>query len=682
MMIAASIIGLIGGFAAVGIKYLIHLISDLSFMGDGSFLENVYAAPWYIKILVPMIGGLIVGPVLYFISPESRGSGVPEVMQSVLVKGGIIRPRVTFVKSIVSAISIGTGASVGKEGPIVQVGSSIGSTIGQFLNVPTSRLKVLVGCGAAAGIAAAFNAPVAGALFAIEIILMDFAVSSFSPIVISSVLATVVSHSFDGDFAAFTSRSFQLVSPWEVISYIALGGFAGITSAYFIKSLRFFHYFFERSVKIKSYYKAAIGGAIVGTIGIFFPEIMSSGYDTINSALVGEELNYHGLNLGLNDSFLSNYIWIMALILLIIKIIATSITVGSGGSGGVFAPSLFVGAMLGSFFGYIIHLIFPESTATPDAYALVAMGGVVAGVTRAPITAILIVFELTKANAIILPLMLTCIGAIIVSTRLNRESYYIFKLVTKNINVRDRTETSIMKSIQVSDVISREFSSIPETTKFSQLVETLISERLSFVSIVDEKGNFKGIISLHDIKDHLFDKDELNHVLIAGDLVENQYPKLLPNENCRTAIEMLNKYSLDYLPVMDPDNSDKQLGLIWRKDIDDAYQKEIEKKELTSDLAKKIQISNMNTDVHILEGYTVTEVRVPPEFIGKSLAQLKIRSKFGVDVLSIKQRNPSDKSFVKETVRMIPDANHQLAENDILVVAGESHNVEKLKGMV
>ncbi|MCB0748494.1 MAG: chloride channel protein, partial [Ignavibacteriae bacterium] len=193
MIIVAIIIGVLAGFAAIGIRALIEGISLLSFPGTGSILENIISTPWYLIIIIPAIGGLIVGPLIYFFAPEAKGHGVPEVMQAILLRGGTIRPRVAFVKAIASAITIGTGGSVGREGPIIQIGSSLGSSVGQFFKLPSSRLKTLVGCGAAAGIAAAFNAPIAGALFAVEIILMDFAVAQFSPIVISSVLATVVS---------------------------------------------------------------------------------------------------------------------------------------------------------------------------------------------------------------------------------------------------------------------------------------------------------------------------------------------------------------------------------------------------------------------------------------------------------------------------------------------------------
>lgn len=684
MMIIAAIIGIIGGFGAVVIKYTIHFISDLTFFGGVNLIDSVVKTPWYLVILIPAIGGLIVGPLVHFFAPETRGHGIPEVMHAVLTKGGIIRPRVAVVKAIASAVTIGTGGSVGKEGPIVHIGSSIGSMIGQFLRVPSSRLKVLVGCGAAAGIAGAFNAPVAGALFAIEIILMDFAVSSFSPIVISSVIATVVSHSFVGNFAEFNVENFQWVSAWEVFFYIILGALAGVISYLFIKILYFSENFWDEKVKIKPYIKPIIGGGIVGLIALIFPEIIGVGYDAINLAINGNELNYNGLGKDTVDRYsdllTTDSLWYMALVLVFVKMFASSITLASGLSGGVFAPSLFVGAMLGAFFGYFVNLLFPEYAAHPGAYSLVAMGGLVAGTTRAPITAILIVFELTKENDIILPLMLTCIGSVIVSTKLSRESIYTLKLLQKNINFKDRAESNILKTIFVQDIYHKKYKSIDESVKFSEVVDKLLHYKNNILFVHNSNSEIMGVITLMDIKDYLFEKEELNDVLIAGDIANPKFPYLFPNVSCKDALEILNKTGFECLPVVKSEKSLKQIGIVWRKDIDFAYQKELEKLELTSDLASRIMLNNDEKQVHFLDGYLVSEVNVPKNLIGKSLIEAKIRNNYGIDVLSIKQIIEDGKTK-KNVIKAIPDATQILKENDILVVAGETEKINKFKSL-
>lgn len=681
MMLMAGFIGLVGGFGAVGIKALISFISDISFYGGTNLIESISNTPWWQVILIPAIGGLIVGPMIYFLAPEAKGSGVPEVMASVLQKGGKIRGRVAFVKALASSITIGTGGSVGKEGPIIQIGSSLASTIGQIFKVPTSRLKVLVGCGAAAGIAGAFNAPVAGALFAIEIILLDFAVNSFSPIVISSVIATVVSHSFEGDFAAFTVTSFEFVSSWEVLSYIILGGISGIVSYMFIKFLYFSDYIWDERVKIKPYYKASIGGLIIGSVAIFFPEIMGIGYDAIDAAINGKDLKYVGLGAEflpkIGSGLFANSFVIMYFLLIFIKIFTSSITLGSGGSGGVFAPSLFIGAMLGVFFGFMLNYAFPGSVAGPGAYALVAMGGIVAGTTRAPITAILIVFELTKENAIILPLMLTCIGSVIVSTKLSRESIYTLKLLQKNINVKNRAEVNILKTMMVSDIYTEKYNFVYENEKFSNLIQRLMMDRLPFLSVKKLDGDYLGMISLYDVKEYIFDNGEFNDLLIAADLANPNIPKVVVSDSCKVALEHLNRNNLECIPVMNEYNESEQIGMIWRKDIDYAYHKEIDKLDLGSDLASRIMNSQTDDEIAFLEGYAITEINAPKSFIGKSLKELKVRNKFGVDVLSIKQESKS--GFKKDNVKAIPDADHIINDKDILIIAGAKENINKLK---
>ncbi len=656
MIIIAIIIGIAAGFGAIGIRSLIKEISDIAFSGEGTLLERIIAAPWYVKVIVPAAGGLIVGPLIYYFAPEAKGHGVPEVMQSILLKGGFIRPRVAFIKALASSVTIGTGGSVGREGPIIQIGASIGSTIGQFFKVPSRRMKTLVGCGAAAGIAAAFNAPIAGALFAVEIILMDFAVSRFSPIVISSVMATVISHSFEGDFAAFSVPPYHLSNPLEIFFYFILGILSAVVSWIFIKVLYFSEDLWDNKFKVPEYLKAAIGGLIIGGIALSFPQIMGVGYDSINWALSGESL------------------WYLALILIFVKIFATSITLGSGGSGGIFAPSLFMGAMVGAFFGYIVNTLFPGITAGSGAYALVAMGGLVAGTTRAPLTAIIIVFELTKDYNIILPLMVTCIISTILSAKFSRESIYTLKLLRRNIKIKNRAEVNIMKSIYVKDIYSRQFDVIPENMDFQSVVKLLIKKNRPYLFVHDLNGNLMGIISIHNIKEWMFELENLQFVCIAGDIADKKIQRVTLDDTCKTVLEKMRLCSYDGLPVMNTGNPDRQIGVIWRKDVDDAYKCEVDRMDLTSDLATKIALDNADKDVAFLEGYAITEVPAPKSFIGKSLIEVGIRHNYGVDVLSIKQSADSGSSIIA-----IPKGEHVIKENEILVVAGQTEKINILK---
>ena len=658
MIIVAIIIGVLAGFAAIAIRALIEGISSLSFSGDGNLLQNIMNTEWYWILLIPAVGGLIVGPLIYFFAPEAKGHGVPEVMQAILLRGGSIRPRVAFVKAIASAITIGTGGSVGREGPIIQIGSSLGSTVGQFFRMPASRLKTLVGCGAAAGIAAAFNAPIAGALFAVEIILMDFAVAQFSPIVISAVMATVVSHSFEGKFAAFTVEAYQYVSPYEIGFYFILGAISGLVSFLFVKVLYYSEEFFDEKFKFPDYLKPAIGGLAIGAIALIFPQVMGVGYDSINAALQG------------------NVVWYVALGLIFIKIIATSVTLGSGGSGGIFAPSLFMGAMLGAFFGHFVHSYFPDITAEPGAYALVAMGGLVAGTTRAPVTAIIIVFELTNDYNIILPLMVTVVISSILSSKLSRESIYTLKLVLRNIHIKEGTATNIMESIFVKDVYKKEFDKINVTDNFNTVVKKVINGYGRKFPVVDNENNLKGIIITNTIKDYLLEGDALQNLLVASDLLIQDFDKVALNDNCQIALDKMKSHDFDGLVVVDSHDSNKIVGMVWRKDIQVEYDKEIERRDISSSLASKISMKGDETSINFLEGYVVAEITPPKSFIGHSIRELNIRAEYGVDILSIKTKKGK-----AESVKAIPDPNYIISENEILVIAGESKNINLIKNL-
>lgn len=659
MIIVAIIIGIFSGFGAIAIRFMINLFSGLSFPGNSSLLENIIAAPWYIKIIAPVSGGVIVGPIIYFFAKEAKGHGVPEVMQAVILKGGIIRPRVAFVKAIASAITIGTGGSVGREGPIIQIGSSLGSTIGQFLRVSSSRLKTFVGCGAAAGIAAAFNAPIAGALFAVEIILGDFGFTQFSPIVISSVVATVVSHHYEGNFAAFTVPKYQLQSPYELIFYLALGLLCGLVAYSFIKVLYFSEDLFDKKIPVPDYIKPAFGGLLIGIIALWFPQIMGIGYDSINDALHGR------------------MIMLIALILIPAKILATSITLGSGGSGGIFAPSLFLGAVCGCFFGWMMKILFPEIPVSPGAYALVGMGGMVAGTTHAPITAIIIVFEMTNDYNIILPLMFTCIISTIFSTKLSRESIYTLKLLLRNIQIRDGAETNIMKSIYVKDVYSTQVDSIEETSNFSEVVNRVIGGTHPYFPIINRRGTLTGMLSIYDVKDHLFDRDILQDLLIAKDIAVPDYDSVIAGDNCQSVLEKMTRFDLDGLPVIDRKKHNKLIGMIWRKDILDAYNKEIEKRDITSTFSSRITMKNIDKDVHFMEGYALTEIPAPQAFVGKSIKTLNIRACYGVDVLLIRNNTPQGTK-----IKAIPNPDYIIEYNDSLIIAGEIGKINLVKGLV
>lgn len=656
MIIIALVIGVLGGFGAIIIRKMIQWISMISFPGPGNLLANIESLPWYIIIIVPTVGGLIVGPIIHFLAREAKGHGVPEVMESLLMKGGSIRPRVAIVKMVASAITIGTGGSVGREGPIVQIGSTLGSTIGHFLRVSPSRMKTFVGCGAAAGIAAAFNAPIAGALFSVEILLGDFAFTQFSPIVISSVMATVISHQFEGNFSAFQVPAYELNSPYELILYSILGILCALIAYLFIKTLYYLEDSFDNRLNLPGYLKPAVGGLIVGLIALRIPEVMGLGYESVNNALNGQ------------------MVWYLAFALIFFKILATSITLGSGGSGGIFTPSLFLGSMAGFAFGWIAHRYFPGIAASPGAYALVAMGGLVAGTTHAPITAIIIVFELTNDYRIILPLMITCIISTILSSRLTRESIYTLKLVMRNIHLKNGVEMNVMKSLFVKDIYKPQAEPIDERTNFNDLVNNIISSKNSCFPVINKESRITGVITLDDVKDYLFEKDILKDLLIAADIADRNFQSVTPNENAQSVLDKLTRDNRDGLPVVDPIHPNRLLGMVWRKDVVDAYNEEIKRLDISSSFASMITMKKINQSVHFMEGYALTEITVPKWFAGKSIKEINVRARFGVDIILIRNRLEKESK-----VKVIPNPDYVFSEDDTIVIAGEIGKINLLK---
>ncbi len=567
MAALAVFVGLAGGFGAVGFRYLIDFFQAAFYGSEGNLIDIISSTPWYLRILIPALGGLIVGPLVYFFAREAKGHGVPEVMEAVALKSGIIRKRIVFIKSLASAICIASGGSVGREGPIVQIGSAIGSTIGQILKVSGDRIRTLVGCGAAAGIAATFNAPIAGSMFALEIILGDFALATFSPIVISSVTATAISRHFLGNAPAIIVPTYQLISAWEFPLYVSLGLFCAVLGVTFTTVLYRFEDLFE-NLKFPEYLKAVLGGFIIGIMGLLFPHILGVGYGAIDLCLL-EKLSW----------------WIM-LLLVFFKILSTSITIGSGGSGGIFAPSLFLGAMAGGFFGSVVHSLFPNITATPGAYGIVGMGAIVSATTHGPLTAILMLFEMTGNYKIILPLMIACIISSLAAGRLLKDSIYTLKLSRRGVNIKAGKEINVLKSILVKDVMNTEVDSIQENLSLKKLAEKISKSKHNSFPVVDIEENLTGILSFLDYHDIAYDEN-LKDLVVAKDLATSKVVTVALDDNIYNALEKITQRDFSILPVVAKENSTELVGVLTRRDIMDAYNKAVIKKSIFAEPSKK-----------------------------------------------------------------------------------------------
>ena len=422
--------------------------------------------------------------------------------------------------------------------------------------------EMLMTCGAAGGFAATCNAPIAGVLFALEIILGDWHVATFSPVIMSSVIATTTARYIHGNVPAFHVPLYELVSPVEIVFYVILGLIAGLVALLFIQTLDRFEDFFENRVRIHPWLKPAAGGLLLGLIGLVFPQIFGNGYGPMGDALMG------------------NMAFSLMLGLVFLKIIATSLTLGSGGSGGVFAPSLYIGAMVGGSFGSLVHFLFPTVTATSGAYALVGMGALVAAAAHAPLTNILILFELTEDYHIILPIMAACITSSLVIRGLSPHSIYSIRLHHRGITIEAGKEVNVLQSLKVGDAMTAEVEVIKEDMKFKNILDHITQSKYSNFPVVNRDGDLTGILSFQDIRQHVFEP-ELEQIVVAKDLATPHVTTVTPRDTLKDALAKLAYRSVEQLPVVDSRNPKKLVGILTRRDILTAYNKAIFRYETT-----------------------------------------------------------------------------------------------------
>ena len=550
LVVVALVVGLGAGAGAIVFRYLITWCT-LTFSGhpDPSAAGHV-AHPlfpglgiWYV-VLVPVVGGLIYGPLVHFFAPEARGHGVPEVMLAVAQRGGRIRPPVAAVKALASAICIGSGGSVGREGPIVQVGSALGSTIGQVLRLPSTRLRLLVACGAAGGISATFNAPIAGVMFALELILRDFEAQAFGVVVLASVAANVVGRAAFGSAAFLVLPPFSMASVWEFALYAGLGLLAALTGVAFIRILYALEDVGDWLWHGPEWLRPAVGGLALGLLILALPEMYGVGYPVLEHAVRGD----YGV------PFL--------LLLLGAKIFATSLTIAIGGSGGVFAPSLFMGATLGMAYGEVLQILLPGIAHSAGAYGLVGMGAVFAAASRAPITSLLIIFEMTGDYQVILPLMFSIALAVPLSHLFSEDTIYTAKLRRRGIEVGPVQQVNPMTTLTVRDAMQPALAVVSKDLSVRQAISRLTRDGREALAVVDQHGQYRGVITAR----------RLDETLEAGDVgaevgrLAEEVPTVTDDQNLEEAVRALSRTDGSGLPVLTADGA-RPIGWLTHRDV-------------------------------------------------------------------------------------------------------------------
>jgi len=582
-----ALIGSVTGLGAIAFNAALHL-SD-------HFTRDLQRGSPIWLVVMPAIGMGLSGVLIWRWAVEAKGHGVPQVMKALIQKGGVIRARVVVVKVVASVLTVGSGGSAGTEGPIVQIGASAGSVLGQRLGLQAEQMRTLVGCGAAAGIASIFNAPIAGVFFVLEILLRDFSIKTFTPIVVASVFSSVTRQAVLGEagsvaiFPVGQSLHEAQFLFRELPSYILLGAICGLVAVAFNRVLHYGEDFYDR-LRIHPVLKPITGAVILGLMGVALvlmagsggvighagaiPEIFGNGYGSIRHLLEPGTYEHTGESLGVWSS------WIGLLAVLVgFKIVGTTLTLASGGSGGVFAPALFLGAAAEAIVGSLLdRMDLIPGGSTPASYALVGMAAVVAASTHAPLTAILILFEMTRNIYVVLPIMLAAVVATVAAQLIERDSIYTAKLRRQGVLVGRARDLTLLRRIPVSRV---KVASLPDEPVYasdplSKLVTLHAWRNVPDFVVVDQDGHYMGMVTGADMRTALIDREAIPLLLVA-ELMRNDLPTIDPEEHLDSVMDKFSRHDVSSLPIMDRLDPRRPVGLITRARLMRCYQDELER---------------------------------------------------------------------------------------------------------
>jgi CIC family chloride channel protein len=545
-LIWAGLIGVLGALASDGFRKASELLQYVATGSSSAIITSFVGLTWWQRLTVPIAGGLLAGLTLWFgnrLFASVRQKTTTDYMEAIVVGSGNISVRASVVKSVSALFSISTGTSIGREGPLVQLSSLAASFVSRILKMPISQRRHLVACGAAAGIACAYRAPIAASLFVAEIILGTVAVESLGPLILASVVAAFVSQFLSGGEPLYKSPGFNLHTRWEIIPLCLVGIFLGLLAPGYLRCLRLAERLFSK-VDVPVPCKLALGGAIVGALAILNPEVCGNGQGLLESL------------------FHQNWVWngIMAIILL--KLVATATAFGSGVVGGVFTPTLFIGAATGVLYGQTVHSLAPGLGADPAMYGFIGMGSFLAATTGAPLMAILMAFELTLDYSIVPYLMVNCVVAYYCSGIFERRFMYGESLERKGAAFFKQQ----LAQVNLQDLVRIDPLTLPQNATFAQIAETFVQHRFQHIYIVDKENRLLGAISLHDVKTFL-DRPELESVVIAADIMDEDFPRVSRTQGMSEALHKFSEANSERLPVVDNLHSKRLIGSISKTDI-------------------------------------------------------------------------------------------------------------------
>ena len=648
------VVGVVVGLLGVSVHRLIDFFRRLLWGDHESLLEAATSSSPLWIVAAPMIGGILVGGILIFGKRRVSGYGMGVLVESVVLRRGRVPKKPISLSALAAIVTVGSGGSLGKEGPMIRLGAMLSSSLGEKLELTDHQLKILVGCGAAAGLAVAYNIPIGGALFAMEVILGNFALDTFGPVVAASLISTLIARGFEGNVPAFPVPLFAMDGGWEILAFFGLGIVGAISSVIFTFSVRSGSRMFHRQKWIPAPVRPMIGLALVGVLALKFPHILGSGAETVS--------------LTLEDKIP----WQIIFLLPLAKILATSLTAGGGGAGGLFTPTLFIGATVGSSYGLVMAYLFPDWViSSPAAYAVVGMAAVSAGASHAPISAILILFEFTGNYEFILPLMAAGMTASLLSRSIFPHSTYTYSLARKGVDLSWRMEEAVLAGLSVKDLMRQDKETLLLRDSYSTVVERFFDCHRHRLFVVDAAGHLKGAITLHDIKHVLEDADSFTAIL-AADLVVPIEEVVYAENRLHLVAEKLAHSEFESLPVVDEETK-KYLGLLTKRDLLAVYAQEVVGRPATlATFVSKAGEKASRDFVELPPDFTLRLLEIPKRYVGKTLAEARLTQDFGLRIIEIKREG-------KEGLeRLIPTAETVLRREDGLIVLGPVDSVEKL----
>ena len=574
LVVMAMVIGVLMGAVAVAFILPLRWIEHFAVRADPDLML------WLVPV-APAMGGLLAGLVIAFGYGESQGPGVSSVMYAIHRRRSELPLRAGIIKWIASTLTIGSGGSAGAEGPIVTIGSVIGSNIGRLLGTNPQMTATLLGCGAAAGISSVFNAPIAGIFFVLEVMLRDFSMRTFTPIVIASVISAVWTQTLLGNDPLFPVNAEFFAGHgqftfWEVPNFFLLGILCGACAPAFLRLLGDTERRFAR-LNLPTWLRPAVGGAILGLIGLIYvmlwhpphnvPQFYGNGYPIIRDLL--EPATYVAVDGGSPRAVAT--LLASLLLLAALKMIATTLTIGSGGSGGLFAPSLLLGAALGGAFGVFIAGLGWFDNVNPAHYALVGMAAMIAGAMHAPLTGILLVYEITRSYEIILPLMLAAVISSILARLINRDSVYTASLTQRGVRLGAMSDLTILRRLSVADVTLLSPILVHSNDSAQKLLELSERHSVSDFVVVDDNRNYLGMVTGGDLQEALVHREAIP-LLQVNELQRDDLPTVTPLDSLDVVLDKFSSHDVQSLPVLAESGGGQIIGLITRSRLMKQYQ--------------------------------------------------------------------------------------------------------------